>query len=138
MPLSPREVSMQVYNLFPRKVGRRAALKAIEYAIIRIHDGEFNDKPMIWEDAYKFLITKTRQYAESPAGNRGEFTPHPATFFNQSRYLDHEIEWHKTNAAEDQQVRMRSEAAVGTWLRAAPSNLTPEEVVQMAEKRRPR
>lgn len=106
MPLTITDMANAVYGVYPRKVARRAALKAIEHALTRIHDGEVNEKPMIWEDAYKFLITKTRQYADSPAGNRGSMTPHPATFFNQSRYLDHEVEWHRLTASEEQKQQL--------------------------------
>lgn len=130
-PLTPNEVATQIYNLYPRKVAKRAAIRAIAHALTRIHDGEVNDKPMIWEDAYKYLITKVRQYADSPAGNRGEFTPHPATFFNQSRYLDHEIEWHRLTAAENS----RSEATVGTsFSRPWQSALSQEEREQMQRR----
>ena len=117
MPLQPEEIAGQIYNLYPRKVARRAAIRAIVNAITRVHDGEVNGKPMVWEDAYKFLITKTRQYAESPAGNRESFTPYPATFFNQSRYLDHEMEWYRLTKEETARVNNAFEANVGvsTW-----------------------
>jgi len=113
--MTPEEMAGTVYNLYPRKVARRAAIKAIVYALTRIRDGEVNQKPMAWEDAHKFLITKTRQYSDSPAGNRGSLTPHPTTFFNQSRYLDHEIEWFRTTPQEEHQMRMQAEANVGVW-----------------------
>lgn len=114
MPL-PNEVATQIYNLYPRKVARRAALKAIEHALTRIHDGEVSERPMVWEDAYKFLITKVRQYSDSPAGNRGSLTPHPTTFFNQSRYLDHEVEWYRISKEEAQQIARQNEANIGVW-----------------------
>jgi hypothetical protein len=116
MPLQPSEVAEQVYNLYPRKVAKRAAIKSIVMALTRIHDGELNQKPMIWEDAYKFLITKTRQYSDSPAGNRGSLTPHPTTFYNQSRYLDNEIEWYRLSAQEEERARLHaSEGMASNW-----------------------
>jgi hypothetical protein len=114
--LTPNEVAEQTYNLYPRKVARRAALKSIVNALTRLHDGEFNQKPMVWEDAYKFLITKTRQYADSPAGNRGSLTPHPTTFYNQSRYLDAELEWYRLSAQEEERARLHaSEGMASNW-----------------------
>ena len=113
MPLSSEEMAVQIYNLYPRKVAKRAAIRAIAHALSRVHDGEVNQQPMTWEDAHRFLITKTRQYADSPAGNRESFTPYPATFYNQSRYLDHEIEWYRVNRAEQQEMARIAEANVG-------------------------
>jgi hypothetical protein len=118
MPLQPSEVAEQVYKLYPahRREGKRAAIKAIVNALTRIHDGEVNQKPMVWEDAYKFLLTKTKQYEESPAGNRGCFTPMPATFFNQSRYLDHELAWYRLSAQEEERARLHaSEGMASNW-----------------------
>jgi hypothetical protein len=74
-----------VYAEYPRKVGRGAALKAIMSALHRIDD----------PDPVAVLIRVTREFARSPAGQRGEFTPHPATFYNHSRYLDDPEEWER-------------------------------------------
>lgn len=74
-----------VYAEYPRKVGRGAALKAIVSALHRIDD----------PDPVAVLIRVTREFSRSPAGQRGEFTPHPSTFYNQSRYLDDPEEWEK-------------------------------------------
>jgi hypothetical protein len=114
MSKSPLDSKIEsVYSVYPRKVGKRTALRAIQFALTRLHDGEFHDKPMTWEDAFAFLFAKTKQYADSPAGNRGEFTPHPSTFFNQSRYLDHEIEWYRVSKEEQRQIDMQREANIG-------------------------
>ena len=104
-----------IYSAYPRKVAKRAATKAITFALTRLHDGEFNDKAMEWEDAFKFLVAKTRQYAESPAGNRETLTPHPSTFYNQSRYLDNEIEWYRMTPEETKTHRNSIEANIGVW-----------------------
>jgi hypothetical protein len=127
MPQLPNEVATQIYNIYPRKVARRAALRSIVNALTRIHDGEINQKPMAWEDAYKFLITKTTQYAGSPAGNRGSLTPHPTTFFNQSRYLDHEIEWFRQTVDEERQTRLLATEGLGLGQPfSAARNWTPQ------------
>jgi hypothetical protein len=113
--MSPEEMREPIYNLYPRKVAKRAALQSIGKALQRIVSGEVNQKVMTWEDAYKFLLTKTRQYAGSPAGNRGAMTPHCTTFMNQSRYLDYEIEWFRTTPQEERDLRNQMEANVGVW-----------------------
>jgi hypothetical protein len=121
----PNECAEQVYNLYPRHVGKRIAIRAIENAITRLRAGEYNQKPMALEDVYKFIITKTRQYRDSPAGNRESLTPHPSTFFNQSRYLDDEVEWHRLTASEVQAVdeKMRMHAHEGL---ASPFSFRPQ------------
>lgn len=80
-----------IYEAYPRKLGRRSALKAIESAFNRLQGGECPDiEP---DHAGSFLLDSARYFARSPGGKKGEFTPHPATWFNQSRYLDDRSEW---------------------------------------------
>jgi hypothetical protein len=74
-----------VYRAYPRKVAKGAALKAIEAALKRL------DSP----NPVAYLISKAKAFSESEAGNRGRFTPHPATWFNRSSYLDDPKEWEK-------------------------------------------
>ena len=56
------------------------------------------------EDAVGFLLERTLLFAGSAAGNKGTFTPHPATWFNQERYLDDEQEW---NVAENRSGNLK-------------------------------
>ncbi len=82
-----------LYEMYPRKIGKRSALRAIEKAVTRLG----KEKPEL-RDADKklrieWLSEKLRAFAESKMGNAGEFTPYPATWFNQSRYLDDPKEW---------------------------------------------
>ena len=44
----------------------------------------------------RFLLERTKLFAASPDGNKGKFTPHPATWFNRESYLDNEQEWGTT------------------------------------------
>jgi len=81
-----------IYAEYPRKIGKSGALKAISKAFDRLvngHDGKKLDP----EAANAFLRLSVQQFARSPAGRAGEFTPHPATWFNDSRYLDDPQEW---------------------------------------------
>jgi hypothetical protein len=79
------EKAEEIYKHYPRKVGRPAAIKAIISAIAKVKG-----------DA-GFLVQRTKAFANSPAGNAGEFTPHPATWFNQERYNDDPIQWERTD-----------------------------------------
>lgn len=81
-----------IYEAYPRKVGRGAAIEKIKRAIQKVSEGECGNRMSIG-DAAKFLHEIVAIYARSPAGNAGDYTPHPATWFNQSRYLDDVKEW---------------------------------------------
>lgn len=83
-----------IYAAYPRKVGRSAAVKAIEKAFRRLIAGE-GDYTFVPDEANAFLVQAARAFARSPAGMAGEYTPHPATWFNQSRYLDNPVEWER-------------------------------------------
>lgn len=87
----------EIYNCYPRKIGKRAAIKAIAGALSRLLQGEKGSEQVFTssDDVRAFLEHRTRMFAQSPSGRRGEYTPHPATWFNQSRYLDDESEWNR-------------------------------------------
>lgn len=70
----------RIYDAYPRKVGKDAALKAIEKALRRI------DQTAEW------LLGRVQAYAEVRRTEDPQFTPHPATWFNQGRYLDEALE----------------------------------------------
>jgi hypothetical protein len=86
-PTKPKQVlenqAEEIYKHYPRKVGKPAAIKAIISAIAKVKGDS------------DFLLKQTKTFAESPAGNLGEFTPHPSTWFNQERYNDDVIEWQR-------------------------------------------
>ena len=76
-----------IYRAYPRKVGKKYALAKIEEALISLYKET-------GEDSFSFLIERTRMFANSPAGKAGTYTPHPATWYNQGRYLDDPKEWY--------------------------------------------
>jgi len=43
--------------------------------------------------AVQYLKERTIDFAKSPAGQNGKYTPHPATWFNAGRYSDEDAEW---------------------------------------------
>ncbi len=80
----------EIYKAYPRKVGKAAAIRAISRALQQVKKGGI---PL--REAEIYLFRRVQSYARSPAGNDGEFTPHPATWFNQGRYDDDPQEWQK-------------------------------------------
>ena len=68
-----------IYQAYPKKVARPMALKAIQKAIKK--------------HGLAFVLEKTRQYATARANCDPAFTPHPATWFNQERYMDDPKTW---------------------------------------------
>lgn len=84
------EMLEKVYELYPRKVAKRAALKAIEKAVHRLLAGEYVGmrKNPSTDDVSCYLQTRVAVFARSREGQDETFTPFPATWFNGSRYLD--------------------------------------------------
>jgi hypothetical protein len=89
-------MSEMVYQLYPRKIGKKQALKAIEKAITDLMTAENYSL----ERAVACLKERTRSFAESPAGQRGSYTPHPATWFNRGSYRDDPKEWQVQDRTE--------------------------------------
>lgn len=101
----------EIYALYPRKVGKRAALLSIEKALRRVaHETWIADG----REA-EFIKDRVREFASSPAGNRGLLTPHATTWFNQSRYLDDPKEWNHLSKEEYADFMRQREANVGVW-----------------------
>jgi hypothetical protein len=80
-----------IYQAYPRKIGKKAALKAIAAALRS--DSEL---PRQSPHPSYCLLRLTQAYAAAvatwPAKDR-EFIPHPATWFNRGSYLDDPQEW---------------------------------------------
>jgi hypothetical protein len=87
-----------IYEVYPRREGRGLALTAIAKAVKRMVKGEADRRPMDATEARRWLWKATAAYAKSPAGQQPDRTkvPHPATWFNQSRYLDDPTNWQHT------------------------------------------
>ena len=85
----------EIYEAYPRKVARRRAERAIREAILRSAE----IRQMVANEAALYILTKTRTFAKSDAGNAGQFTPHPATWFNQDRFNDDPKEWIRNDQA---------------------------------------
>jgi hypothetical protein len=74
----------EVFKIYPRRVGKKAAINRIREAM---HD-----------HGYELILEKTKAYAKAREGQPIEFTPHPATWFNQGRYLDEPDTWAVTGS----------------------------------------
>jgi len=85
----------RIYEAYPRKIAKATALKAINKAITNL--AKQNDCSS--ENAENLIYEAVVKFAGSPAGQKGEYTPHCATWMNAGRYLDDPSEWHNLNAA---------------------------------------
>lgn len=71
----------EIYDAYPRKVGRPTALIKIRHALTKI--------------AGKRLLEATRAYSEAVKGMDPQFIPHPSTWFHQERYNDDPKTWRR-------------------------------------------
>lgn len=74
--VAPSSAASEVYQAYPRKVGRPSALRAIQRAI-SLH-------------GYEHVLKRTQEFttAWQRSGKSLEYIPYPTTFFNQERYND--------------------------------------------------
>ena len=87
--IAPDGVCERIYLAYPRHVGKAAALRAIAKALTTVQT-QRNTTP---QDAAEFLHSQVVKFSNSPAGQRGQYTPHPATWMNSERYNDDPNEW---------------------------------------------
>jgi hypothetical protein len=93
-----------IYALYPRKIGKQAALRAIVRAMDKV--------------SKETLIERVRNYAAVTSRYRPpdrQFIPHPSSWFNQGRYDDDPREWERPD--------MRPEIGVAS---SAPQGPVPE------------
>ncbi len=104
----------EIYKSYPRHKDKRFALLSIERALRRIKAGELGIL-MLEDEAFRFLLEKTRQFAKSLAGNRGVYTAFPATWYNRGGYMDDPHEWDLMNREEYEDAMQANRANVGVW-----------------------
>lgn len=104
----------QVYALYPKKVGKEDALRAISAALKK------ND--------LAYLLDKTNQFKECveswPSSYRyfqdgGDRCPHPASWFNAGRYSDDPREWKRHGARSAPQNKI-APPEPANWQEAFP------------------
>ena len=86
-PTYPESVLLSIYNAYPRRTGRPAALKRIREALDRICDGEIDGSQRTQAEAIEFLRMKTGEARRLMGAREQKFIPHFATFLHQRRYL---------------------------------------------------
>lgn len=94
----------ELYSLYPRKVGKKHALKMIGKALVYV-----NQNAALWNEehngsfklagGFEWLRERVKMFAESPAGQHhglfdGYHPPHPGTWFHDGRYEDDPQEWY--------------------------------------------
>lgn len=73
------ENALEIYEAYPKKVGRPKAVTSIKAAIKDI--------------GFPELLIRTKRYAATRHGQDSKYTPNPATWFNQQRYNDDPSTW---------------------------------------------
>ena len=84
---SPAHQAEIIYEAYPRKVARPAAIQAIRRAL--------------QAKSFDWLLGQVERYAEAVEGQSKKFVPHPATWFNQARYDDDPNEWAQSDTGPD-------------------------------------
>ena len=90
-PTYPEPVLISIYNQYPRKDGRPAALKRINEALDRICQGEIDGQPRTTTEAIEFLRLKVEDARRLMGARQKKFIPLMATWLHQSRYLRPEL-----------------------------------------------
>lgn len=102
-PAISQDQALTVFNEYPthRRVDKKRSLKAIQAAVLRIARERKLDK----DEALDWLRERTRLFAASPAGNRGKYTKHCATWMNAGSYDDDPEIWKlKDETGNDQRT----------------------------------
>jgi hypothetical protein len=89
----------EIYEAYPRKVSKPEALKAIKKAMEKLDPAQ--------------LLEKTKRYATAVSTEEKRFVPHPATWFNQERFNDPEVEW---NPKENDLAKKPKKIPVGSTM----------------------
>lgn len=89
------------WAVYPRRVGKKDAKKKWCRAVKEIAA----EKGISDIAAASWLNARAAAFSKSEAGQRGEYTPHPATWLNQGRYDDDLAAWGGLAAAEKPKLR---------------------------------
>lgn len=84
---SPLVTAEDIYQAYPRKIAKKAAIKAITLALKTENAAAILEKTK----AYKLATDKW-------TAEESQFIPHPATWFNRGSYADDPKEWDKGSA----------------------------------------
>jgi len=85
---------VEFWQVYPRKVNKKAALKAWKKASAEIEPYE--------------ITNAAEMFAASDIAAAGEFIPHPATWLNKGGYLDDPKEWERREPKSKEQKRQEA------------------------------
>lgn len=94
-------VATEIYERYPRKIGRAEAIGRIQSAIRRLVKGEHQRTTMSVTEAHNFLLNAVALFSASSSAAEAKFIPYPATWFGKSRYLDDPADWDLSKGATD-------------------------------------
>ncbi len=78
-PRPTMEMMLKIYDAYPKKLGRKDAIAAIEKALVKID--------------FEKLLGLVNQYAEAVKEKDFQFVPYPATWFNGEHFFDDPAMW---------------------------------------------
>ncbi len=89
---TPTEAQVDaIYKLYPKKVGKIDAKKAIRKGVGIVIRGDAEHPAMLLDDALNYLQQRLTLYAQRVQGS--EYIPDPATWFNKGRFWDDPSSW---------------------------------------------
>jgi hypothetical protein len=83
----------KLYKLYPLKVGKFDAKKAIRKAVVEVQHGDADHPPLALMESLNFLAERLQLYAKCVDGGDRHFLPHPKTWFNTGRFWDDPKTW---------------------------------------------
>ena len=87
-PEWPMAAIESIYKEYPRKTSKPLAVKSIRLALDRIASGELDGEPRTVPDSVTYLRARTIAFAQAVALREKKHIPHPATYYNQRRYIE--------------------------------------------------
>jgi hypothetical protein len=90
-----------IYAIYPKKVGKTAALKAI-VKVLKLPGGPTELELQATVKAYRDAVAKWDEQDKT-------FVPHPATWFNQGRYADDPATWIRESDSSRQNAGQKKE-----------------------------
>ena len=99
-----QDSALAIYQAYPRKVGKLAALKAIEKAL------KVSDSASILASVQRFAAQVKTERTEE------RFIPHPSTWFNAGRWMDETKDIQTAKQAEEARRIMEARIAEGTFV----------------------
>jgi hypothetical protein len=83
----------KLYQIYPLKVGKFDAKKAIRKAVVEVQHGDADHPAMALTESLDYLAERVQLYAQLVEGGPREFLPHPATWFNKGKFWDDPKTW---------------------------------------------